>query len=114
MEPERYDVWSAIHVRRSAREWDAGHITKPPRRSASAPFAAGQDAARFVLQVSSKFPSKVAKLIVVSASSSASCYLARQSVRATPSVAAIMPRQKPGSAALFKQGAGARAHGCYR
>lgn len=51
---------------RSQREYDDGHITKPPRHSANVPFAAGQAGAPFVGQVSSKFPSKAAKLIVVS------------------------------------------------
>jgi hypothetical protein len=62
-------IWLSSHAAfalfRPAREYDEGHITKPVKRSASVPFAAGQDGGSFVAAVSGKY-SKAAKLIVVS------------------------------------------------
>ncbi len=50
---------------RPAAEYEAGRITKPPRRTVGVPFAAGQDGAAFVAQVAAQLPSR-ARIIVVS------------------------------------------------
>ncbi|KAI7841140.1 hypothetical protein COHA_005110 [Chlorella ohadii] len=61
----RYGSQSVFH-RMPAAEYEAGRITKPPRRTVGVPFAAGQDGAAFVAQVAAQLPSR-ARIIVMCA-----------------------------------------------